>query len=453
MANQSSGGPWARVVRLLEGDVRQRDVGASALLWRGAVSLARVVCLVREGFSRHRLTTRAAALTYTTVFSLVPMLAVALAMFEAFGGLDHARNVLLPHAVAYLAVGVREEFASRLEQTLDNLGGGAIGTAGFVLLILAAFSLLRSMEDAFNDIWGAERSRSVLQRLVVYWFVLTITPLVLLAVSVPPVLRRLEPLRWLLDLAGASEFFFATLLPLVFVCGAFSLMYAVLTSAHISWQSAAFAGVFGGALWSGAVYAYAYYVQHSQFYATIYGSLSAIPIFLLWLYLSWLIVLLGAQVGFAVENLGAYRQERAAASASRAARELLALRIAVEVAGRFLRGGEPIARQELAPVLQVSGRAVNEAVAELIDAGVIVQGGTGGCLTPARDPRRLSPAVLLELLRYRGEAHVASRRDRLSERLDGLYAEMAHAAAAAVSGVSIADLADGASAAAPHNPS
>lgn len=441
MASQASEGLWNRAVRLIERDIWKQDIDPSRPFRRALLTLFRLAALVFNGFIQHDLMTRAAALTYTTVFALVPMLAVALAMFKAFGGVEHATSVLLPYASQYLAVGVRDDFAGWLEEILANVSGGAIGAVGFLFLILASFSLLLSMEEVFDQIWGVKRSRGYLHRFVIYWFVLTITPLILFAVSVPSVLKQLEPLRWILDQTGTGEFFFTVLLPLGFVCLAFGVMYSVLASARIPWRAAVIGGLFSGMLWSAAVYAYAYYAQNSEFYSTVYGSLSAIPVFLFWLYLSWLIVLLGAQVAFASGNLSTYREELLAADASQAARELLALRIAVEVAGRFERGEPPIRREDLPQALQASGRLVNKVVDELIEVGCVVQVEADERLAPGRDPNQLTPAELLDLLRQRGEEGIWLNRDPLTQRLDALCTEMSNADRAVAGNVSIADLA------------
>jgi membrane protein len=426
---------------LFQRDIWEREAEPTGLSQRLLLKLFRLGSVVENGFTQHALTTRAAALTYTTVFSLVPTIAVALAMFKAFGGMDDAKAIVLSYVTRYLAVGVREEFAIRIEGILHNVSGGAIGAVGSLVVILAAFSLLRSMEDVLNEIWCVKRSRGYLQRFVIYWFMLTITPLVLFAVSVPSVLTKIGPLRWVLDQTGTAEFFFTILLPLAFVCFGFALMYSVLTSARIPWRSAAIGGIFGGTLWSAAVYGYASYAQHSDFYTTVYGSLSAIPIFLFWLYVSWLIVLLGAQVAFASNNISTYREELLAANASRAARELLALRIAVEVAGRFERGEPPIRREDLPQALQASGRLANKVVDELIEIGVLVQVEADERIAPARDPARITPTELLELLHERGEQRIWLTRDELTERLDALRGQISKACRDATRDISIADLA------------
>jgi membrane protein len=441
MPSHASPGLWDRAIRLIEKDIWTQDIQSSRPGWRLVMTVFRVGALVRHGFYQHHLTMRAAALTYTTVFSLVPTLAVALAAFKAFGGVDRAKEVLLPYVTTYLAVGVRDEVAVRLEQILENVSGGAIGAIGFLFMILAAVSLLSSMEDVFNRIWGVKQSRGYLQQFVVYWFVLTITPVVLFAVSVPSILRNLRPLQWLLERTGTVEIFFTVLLPLMFVCIGFAVMYSVLTSARIPVRAAAVGGVFGGTLWSAAVYAYAAYAQYSQFYASVYGSLSAIPIFLFWIYVSWVIVLLGAQVAFASVNLTTYREEVLASNASQAARELLALRIVVEVAGRFLHGEPPITREALPHALQASGRLVNMVVDVLLEIGCLVQVGAEEEITLSRDPHALTPVELLRLLRCRGEDQIWAAQDRETQRLQALTESMAEAAGKAAHGVSIADLA------------
>jgi membrane protein len=255
------------------------------------------------------------------------------------------------------------------------------------------------------------------------------------------VLTRLTPLRWFLEQTGTGELFFTTVLPLGFVCFGFGLMYSVLTSARIPFRSAVIGGLVGGTLWSAAVYGYAYHAQNSDFYSSVYGSLSAIPVFLLWLYLSWTIVLLGAQVAFASGNISTYREEILASTASQATRELLALRIVVEVAGRFEAGEPPIGREELPQALQASGRLINQVTDDLLEIGCLVQVDEGKQIAPVRDLSALNPADLLKLLRQRGEKRIDLRRDDVTKKLDALSEQMAEASHNAVSGATIGALA------------
>lgn len=414
--------PFARLRHL---DIWRADLDSLPPLARWPINAARLLSVVAAGFRQHEFTTRAAALTFTTVFGLVPTLAVGFAMFKAFGGLDDAKDILLSRIVDYLAVGVREQVAERLEEMLQTIHGGAIGAVGSLFLFGAVASLLSSIEDTFNAIWGVKQARSLFRRMTGYWSVVTVTPVLLIAgLSLPAMLRRLDPIEWALAHATWATVLFAQLFPLLLICGGFALLYGFLTAAQVPVRAAIAGGCVGGAGWLVAVSAYTAYAGQSAFYTTVYGPLAAIPIFLFWLYVSWVIVLIGAQFAFAVENVGAYRDALLAEDATPAERELLALGAMACIAARFAAGEEAPKRGELRRTLRTSGRLLNQVLDELVDKGFLSEASDSGTLTPARDPRSVPVSQLLVALRG-----VVSREGATSGALGAVAASLVEAEA------------------------
>lgn len=407
---------WARGLAAWRRDLWERDLDDAGRLERVLLTVARMAVVVRRGFTRHQLTMRSGSLTYITIFSFVPTLAVAFAMFKAFGGLEGAQSVLLPKLLSYLAVGVREEVQGRLREMLANVHTGAIGATGFLFLAVAAVALLSSIQEALDDVWGVRAHRTTLQRMAVYWAVVTIAPiLLLLGVSLPAMVDRFLPLGWVMRHGG--DVVLSTVLPIVVVSSAFALMYRFMTEARVTPSAAVVGGIAGGVVWSCAAWLYSWYARTTVYYANIYGSLSAIPIFIFWIYLSWFILLMGALVAFAWQNLATHRQEVLAEAASRRARELAALRVHVEVVRGFLDAGPPVAAAALPERLGLSGRLVNETVEALSEIGWLLPGAPDHHLLPARDPTTTTPADLLAALRTQGEADVWRGQDAVTERL------------------------------------
>lgn len=385
----------------------QSDLSDAPLPRRVAVGAARVAVLVADGFLRHHLPTRAAALAYTTVFGLIPTLAVAFAMFQAFGGIDDAKQVLLPWVLDYLAVGVRDQVAERIEAMLATIHGGAIGAVGSLFVLGAVISLLGSIEDTFDQIWGVRRPRGRLQRIPVYFTVVMLTPVLLLAgLSLPAMLRSLAPVEWAIAHSGPLQLLVARMLPLLLVWSGFSVLYAFMTSARVPLRAALAGGVTGGTLWSLAVWGYAAWAGNSAFYSTVYGPLAAVPVFLFWLYLSWAIVLVGAQVACAAASVAAYRDARLAADVGLAQRALLCLGVAAHVSGRFLRNEEAATRVTLRERLATSGRLVDEIVDEMLGRDLLEE-SSDGALLPARDPHAMTAADVLRALVGPAEAEAA----------------------------------------------
>lgn len=366
---------------------------------RRAVEALRLLSALVDGIQRHHLTTQAAALTFTTVFSLVPTLAVGFAVFQAFGGIEEAKALLLPRILDYLAVGVRDQVETRIDEMLRTIHGGAIGAVGSLFLFGAVASLLSSIEDAFNRIWSVHEHRTLVRRLSVYWTMATLTPVLLIGgLSLPSLMRRIGPLQWLIDSTGSADFIFAGVLPIVFVCAAFTMMYAFMTSARVPLRAAIVGGCAGGLAWTAAVRAYAAYAGQTAFYTTVYGPLSAIPVFLFWLYVSWVIVLLGAQLAYAVARGAAYGEALQAAALSAASREVLALGVLTEVARRFVAGNPAGDRSAIVAALGSSAAAVETEIDRLIDHGWLCESEAGEIL-PAGDPHSTRIADVLANLR------------------------------------------------------
>lgn len=403
----------------------------------------RVAVLAYEGFFRCALPTRAASLAYTTIFSLVPTLAVGFAVFDAVGGIESARTVLLPKLIDYLAVGVRDEARVRIEEALNNLDTGAAGAVGSVFLVIAALSLLNSIENAFNEVWGVEKTRGYTQRVLIYWAVLSLTPLLLVGgLSLQVAAAGYPPLHQVFETVTGLEVLLASILPLFLICGGFTLMYWFLVSARIPFRAAVISGTSGGVLWWTAVQGYTAYVRHSFYYSAVYGPLGAVLVFLFWLYLSWLLVLIGGLIGYATENLSAFRQERLARNASQRAHEILALAVLAEVASRFEARAPCFGRDQLAEALRASSHLVNHTISRLVRCGFLREVRESGEVVPAVSLEATPVVEVLSRLRNEGNSIVLGSDVSGLEEIERLWDEN-EAEAWARQKLSVAELARG----------
>jgi membrane protein len=236
--------------------------------------------------------------------------------------------------------------------------------------------------------------------------------------------------------------FFGLLLPWLFVVVGFTVLYGLMVSKQIALRAAMVGGIVGGTLWFGAAHAYGWYAASTVYYANIYGSLAAIPIFVFWLYLCWLVVFIGAQAGFAWQNLDRYREEILSTAPSQVCREQIALRVVAEAARRFVQGEPAPTAAQLAAELGMSARAVNEAMGRLIALGVLTEVGDDQHIVLSHDPRLLSPPDVLHRLRAEGQRVVAREHDALMARIATHYERADDAADAAWKGLSFAELAE-----------
>lgn len=441
MATETPSGIGAWFDRLIERDIWERELSTYPAGRRLVVTVLRLISTVVAEFDWDRLSVRAAALTYVTIFSLVPTLAVAFAMFNAFGGLDRAEDVLIPKILDYIAVGSRVEVQERIEEFIRNIHGGAIGGVGIVFLFLSAISLLGGLEDGFNEIWRVRERRTFFQRLTTYWTMVSVTPLLLfIGIGFRPALRRIETLEWVLETTGVGHLLFSLVLPLLFICVAFTLTYAIIPNTHVRMRHAAAGGIVGGTLWSAAAAGYAWYATQAVTYSRIYGSLGALLIFLLWIYLTWVIVLAGARVASAAENLSASGTARRAYAMSQAAREVLALRIMCEVSRRFMRGAEAPTAEGLARDLRYPVQLVAQVASRLVELRMVAEIAERRTFVPARDPRQMLPSDVLRSLRRSEAADMPEREDEDVGRILAFIEQGDQAARAAWEHTTFADL-------------
>lgn len=257
-------------------------------LWRFAV----------RRLNEERLPQVAGSLTFTTVLALVPMVTVALALFTTFPMFNTFRTSLdayfvqsvMPKAIANTILGNINQFASKATRL------SAVGAIG---LILTTIIMMMTIDRAFNHIWRVKSVRSFTQRLVVYWAIMTLGPL-LIGVSFTSTSYLLTATS---DLVGSVPFFSAavyTLISVLLMTGAFTLLYIAVPNRIVDWRDAAAGGLLAAVAFEIAKRLFVVFVAKFPTYTVIYGALAALPLFLLWLYVSWLIALIGAVLAAAL---------------------------------------------------------------------------------------------------------------------------------------------------------
>lgn len=247
----------------------------------------------------------ASSLTYTTVLSLVPLLAVVLSLFTAFPLFAEFRYALenflagtvLPSGVSDTVMGYLNEFAAK---------ASGLTTVGGLALIVTSIMLFRTIDDAFNDIWQVETRRPLRQRILVYWALLSLGPILVGASLWAISMLARESLGLVGDLPALGNIAL-TLLPLLLTGGGFSALFFTVPNRSVRWKDALIGGFLTAVILETLRVGIAYYLSKFPSYAIIYGAFATIPVFLLWVYISWLVVLLGATV---TALLPALRQRR-----------------------------------------------------------------------------------------------------------------------------------------------
>ena len=324
------------------------------------------------------------ALTYMSLFAIVPALVVAFTVVQAFAGMEALWRAVHEFLLANLAVGARTSIEPYLDAFVRNAHATSAGVVGGALLVLSAVNLFQQVERALNDIWSVRRLRPIGQRVLVYWTGLTLGPL-LLAGSLA--LAHAVGTAVMPSSAGKIA---AWLASVTLSCVLFATLYLFVPSTRVRVRAAAAGGVVAGIAWEVAKSLYAFAVTRFFRLHAIYGSIAAVPIFMLWTYVSWTLVLFGARVSFVVQHARVFLRGRAAPATS-LGRELLAARAMLEVALAYRGGLPPPDPGDVALQLETFGEQVREVLGCLRTRQLVVELGSGG-LVQARPLERITLA-------------------------------------------------------------
>ncbi|MBN1206791.1 MAG: YihY family inner membrane protein [Myxococcaceae bacterium] len=342
--------------------------------------------LVRD-FQGENISLRAAALTYISVFSLVPLITVGLVLLRALHQEGFERRMRSAIYMA-LAPGIQEESSAFLDRFLTPSSSIAIGSVGFAALLFSAASLLRNIDGAVNEVWGIRRQRPFYVRALIYLGLLLLGP-VFLAAS----FAGTGAVRALIVNAGysiAPQIVLGTTAVLAVTC--LTLLYYWTPYAQVAVRSALAGGIVAGLGWILAKLLYQEFAEQIFRYDKLWGSLSVLPLFLAWIHVSWLLVLSGARLSYAVEH-AAFRDSLWAFGNHPRALELVATRVAMEATLAWVDGQPPPLPRELATRLRAPESFVHDAIERMEKAGLLERVRKGG-IQPARDPSDISVAEL-----------------------------------------------------------
>jgi len=321
---------------------------------------------------------RAMALTYISLFAIVPALVVAFSVVQAFTGTEALWRTVHAFLLDHLAVGARTSIEAHLDRFVQNAHATSAGLVGAALLVFSAVSLFGYVERSVNEIWAVRRPRPLGQRALTYWAGLTLGPL-LLAGS----LALGHAVGAHLGDASVGRYL-ARGTALLLSCTLFATLYFFVPATRVRIVPALVGGLLAGVAWELAKGLYAYAVARFFRYHVVYGSVAAVPVFLVWLYLSWTIALLGARVSFVVQHARVLLRGHAPEGAETPlGRELLASRAMLEVALAYAQRRPAPDPGEVALRLETYGEPVREVLGTLRAGQLVLEVGGGG-LVPAR---------------------------------------------------------------------
>ena len=369
--------------------------------------LVRALVLSIRDIAGERLNLRAMSLVYTTLLSLVPLLAVSFSVLKAFGVHNAARPTLLS-LLAPLG-DERVQMVDQITGFVDNIKVGVLGVVGVALLLYTAVSLVQKVEQGFNEVWRVRRERTFAQRFSNYLSVIFTAPVLLFAIaSIGASVFDEAIFNWL-GVSGALADglrVLQSMLPLLILVAVFSFIYSLVPNTRVRNIPAVTGAIVAALLWQLSGLLFAQFVAGSANYVAVYSGFAIVIVFMVWIYVIWLILLFGACVAFYMQNPGYSPGHDDGAAFSPRQRERIALAALGQLARAHAVSVPGLTPHELANSLHLPEPVLEEVLAPFLDQQMVAR--TDDPLPrwlPAVDPASVPLARLLEVFRLQGEQH------------------------------------------------
>ncbi len=407
-----------QIIQFIKNDLW--EINADSLPWtrRVAVRFLKISIAMFHVLANGMLTLRAMSLVYTTLLSIVPLIAVSFSVLKGFGVHNQIEPLLSSLLVSLGPKG--DEITANILMFVNNMKVGVLGAMGLAMLLYTVISLVQKIESAFNDVWKITQKRSMARRFSDYLSVLMVGPvLIFAAIGVTASVTSSSVIQSILAIEpfGTLILFLSKLLPYLFVIAAFTFVYIFVPNTKVKLRSAITGAVVSGVLWETTGIIFATFVAGSTKYAAIYSGFAILIIFMIWLYLSWLILLFGAHVAFFHQNPQQIRANNDPLLLSNKHKEELALLILKLFCESHYHNHERWSLDMLAARFMLPQETVMGILTTLQMAGLIVETNEKpGRYILAQDPQQITIHTVLSAIRSDGESkyHLFLERDRSS---------------------------------------
>lgn len=335
----------------------------------------RVIYISANGAISNKNSLRASALTFYSALSIVPVFAVAFGVAQGFGFEDK------------LEAQIRESFAGQEEvmakviefsrTSLNNVSGGLVAGISILFLLWSVIKLLNHVENAFNKIWNIRKSRTFLRKFTDYLSLVLFGPIFLvlsssLTVFISTQVQGMREEGMFFDWTGSFILTLMQLAPFVLLWILFTLLYIIIPNKNVKFVPALVAGIVAGTAFAFLQSGYVYFQVAMSRYNAIYGSFAALPLFLIWLQISWLIILFGAETSHAVANSQRLAHAEETKNISQHSLKLICLMVLKEIS-RCFKAGSSTSAVAITDDINLPAMYVEKALTKLEDAGLVVQ--------------------------------------------------------------------------------
>ncbi|MFA6261933.1 MAG: YihY/virulence factor BrkB family protein [Bacteroidia bacterium] len=403
---------------------------------RGVIKLLRIIMLAVQDYSRKQLSLRATALTLYSLLAIVPVIAMIFGIAQGFGLEDYLTDQL---KVAFSTQPtILENLLEYVHNLLGTTKGGIIAGFGFALLLWAVIQVLSNIEDAFNFIWYVQTPRTWTRKFSDYLSIMLFAPLFIVVSGALNIFitTQLSSLIQQIDFLGSFItgliVFGIKFLPYMSTIVLFFLLYLVLPNTRVTTRSAWYAGIVTGIVFQLFQWGYIEFQYGVSNYNAIYGSFASIPLFITWLQFSWMIVLLGAEISYSVQNIREFEAEVQNSNISHKTRVLYCIHLMRIISERFHQAQKPLQIHEISDELEVPVNLCKSLLLILQKCGLVAQTQhvtnkeTG--YIPAVDLTYLNIGFIIERIESMGADKVVIKPnetyDRIVQRYKGMEDDM-----------------------------
>ncbi|MBT8139280.1 MAG: YihY/virulence factor BrkB family protein [Gammaproteobacteria bacterium] len=408
---------------------------------RGAIAALRIVLAVWRDLRDGHVSMRAMSLVYTTVIAIVPMIALVFSVLKGFGLHNRVKPALLE---ALIDLGdKRFEIVDKIMEFIDNVNVGVLGSVGFAILLYSVVSMMHKIEAAFNYTWQISRSRDLSHRLRDYLSVVFVGPLLIfLSAAITTSMHASEIARTVSAMPMGDQLMalLGYALPYLIMAAGFAFIYAFLPNTRVRLGSAFIGGLVTAVIWKIMGWGIATFVANSANQIAIYSAFASIIILMVWLYLGWLVLLVGASITFYHQCPEYLRVQQQHKQLSFENAEKLALSIMCMVADRFEKTNEPWCARAISSELKLPPYLVDDCIDTLVEAGYLVRSSEQDQLYPASPLDRLEVVTLLQSVRRTGSYEKDNQQLSFDARVDALLEKMESSRVRECAGATIASL-------------
>lgn len=372
---------------------------------RSLIALLRIIVLSVRCFFKNNCMLHASALTYYTLLAIVPVAALAFAIAKGFG--LYARLETWFRGTLVGKEEVAEKIITFSNNLLENTKGGLIAGIGAIALLYITIRLMMQIEKSLNDIWGVKTGRAILRKISDYLAIVLLCPLIIIVTTGATVYTTVQLSQMANAIPGISGTMnaflalFSRTLPVIITWLIFAFIYIFIPNTRVRIIPALTGGFIAGVLYYVVQVLYIAAQYNVAKYNAIYGSFAALPLFLIWLQISWTFILLGAEIAFACQNVSSYEGTPGDGSVGSRRKLVYAIKLVRTCARAFLNWQPPLTDTELSAQLEIPVRTTRLLLYELCDAGILVKvapGERGDAFQVALPPEDITPVRIMRAL-------------------------------------------------------